>query len=126
MKPLLVLTIAVLFIACGGESPQQPAATAVASQPAGDPKQGKALIEQYGCIACHVTPGIDGSHGALGPSLAGMASRPSIAGRVSNDRPTMVAYLQNPPAVDPQTRMPPLGVSEDDARHMTAYLFTLR
>lgn len=92
----------------------------------GNPETGRQLIEKYACLACHQIPGFEGPQGFLGPSLEGMASRPTISGRVPNDVTTMTAYLQNPPAIDPPTRMPPLGISEEEARHVTAYLFTLK
>jgi cytochrome c1 len=38
----------------------------------------------------------------------------------------MVRWLREPQAVDPLTAMPPLGVSERDARDIAAYLATLR
>ena len=92
----------------------------------GNADTGKRLIEQYACLACHRIPGFEEPQGMLGPSLEGMARRPTIGGRVPNDARTMIAYLRNPPAVDPPTQMPTLGISEEEARHMTAYLYTLK
>ena len=115
-----IVAIVVLFAACAAERP----ATVVA--PAGNRETGKELIQKYACLACHQIPGFDGPQGSLAPALAGMASRPAISGRVPNDPATMTAFLQNPQAVDPQNQMPPLGISEDEARHITAYLLTLK
>lgn len=116
-----------ILAACAAEKPQQPTQTAASvATPAGNPARGKELIDTYACTACHGVPGFEGPHGSLGPTLAGIATRPHIGGRVPNDPQTMAAYLQNPPAVDPPTRMPPLGLTEEEARHIAAYLFTLR
>src|SRR5258708_4041231 len=49
---------------------------------------GKALIAQKGCGACHTIAGIPGAQGQIGPNLAGVASRPRIAGgAVPNNGP---------------------------------------
>ena len=38
----------------------------------------------------------------------------------------LTAWLRDPPAIDPSTAMPDLGLSEAEALHMAAYLYTLR
>ena len=38
----------------------------------------------------------------------------------------MIRWLIDPQAVEPGTAMPNLGMSEADARHIAAYLYTLR
>jgi cytochrome c1 len=38
----------------------------------------------------------------------------------------MERWLRNPPAVDPRTAMPDMGVTEQDARDIAAYLYTLK
>ena len=120
-------TFAIVFlVACSAEKPAAQTQTATAPAIAGDAARGKEFIEKYACTACHHIPGFEGDSGSLGPDLAGIASRSEIGGRVPNNPATMASYLQNPPGVDPSTRMPPLGVSEEEARHITAYLFTLR
>jgi cytochrome c len=92
----------------------------------GNPEFGPALIAQYGCTACHAIPGVDGFVGTVGPPLAGFGARAYIAGRLPNRPMLLVAWLRDPPAIDPATAMPDLGVSEPDARHIAAYLYTLR
>ena len=115
-----IVAIVALLAACSAERPVSTLA------PAGDPENGRALIQKYACLACHAIPGFDAPQGTLAPSLAGMASRSTISGRVPNDPATMAAFLQNPPAVDRGNQMPPLGISEEEARHISAYLFTLK
>jgi cytochrome c len=92
----------------------------------GNPEFGPALIAQYGCTACHAILGVDGFVGTVGPALAGFGARAYIAGRLPNRPMLLVAWLRDPPAIDPATAMPDLGLSEPDARHIAAYLYTLR
>ncbi len=91
-----------------------------------DPQRGKDAIQRYGCTACHVIPGVSGPKGMVGPSLDHMASRSTIAGKFANNPQTMTKWLQNPPAFDPQTSMPDVGVTPADSRDITAYLYTLK
>ena len=49
-----------------------------------------------------------------------------IAGSIPNQPENMVRFLRNPPAVKPGTLMPALGISEEDARHMAAFMYTLK
>jgi cytochrome c len=114
---LIVLTI-VLTGACGKEP-----AAGIAG---GDPKRGEAAVERYGCAACHAIPGIANQGSNVGPPLHKVALRGYIGGVLPNTPDDMVRWLQNPPAVDPRTAMPNLGVSEAEARDMTAYLYTLK
>jgi cytochrome c2 len=92
----------------------------------GEPSRGKQVIRQYGCGSCHVIPGIREANALVGPSLEQIASRMYIAGVLPNTPENMLRWLQNPPAVDPLTAMPNLGVTEADARDMAGYLYTLR
>jgi cytochrome c2 len=92
----------------------------------GDPKQGLLLVRQYQCGACHAIPGVQGASGDAGPSLQHMGRLSYIAGRVPNQSANMVRWLRNPPELKPGTLMPVLGISDEEARHMAAYLYTLR
>lgn len=87
---------------------------------------GKRLITQYQCGACHKIPNIPGAGGEAGPSLEHIGRLSYIAGGIPNQPARMVAWLRDPPALKPGTTMPALGVSEAEARHMAAYLYTLR
>jgi mono/diheme cytochrome c family protein len=93
----------------------------------GDPARGLALVADgsYGCAACHAIPGIRFPKGNVGPPLAGMAGRSLIAGQLPNKPGVMVAFLQDPPALAPQTGMPNVGLSIEQARDIAAYLYTL-
>jgi cytochrome c2 len=91
----------------------------------GDAEQGKRLVEQYQCGACHNIPGVPAAQGMAGPPLTAFARRAYIAGRYPNLPDTLVQWLVNPPAMKPGTAMPDLSVSPDEARHMAAFLYTL-
>lgn len=90
-----------------------------------DAVTGKRLVTQYQCGTCHVIPDVQGAGGDTGPSLEHMARLSYIAGRIPNRPDNMVAWLRNPPALKPGTIMPAMGISEQEARHMAAYLYTL-
>lgn len=94
--------------------------------PGGDVKLGKRLVEQYQCGSCHAIPGVTAAAGTAGPPLLGFGQRSYIAGRIPNLPDNLVKWLMNPPAMKPGTVMPNMGVSEDDARHMAAYLYSIR
>ena len=92
--------------------------------PAADAAQGAAAIQRYGCGACHRIPGIPGAHGIVGPSLAKMAERGYVSGILANTPENLIRWLLDPPAVDPATAMPNLGLTESEARNIAAYLQT--
>jgi cytochrome c len=92
----------------------------------GDPRHGAELIRRYGCGSCHTIPGIPGAKTGVAPPLVGIAGRAYIAGVLPNTPENMVDWIHNPPAVDPKTAMPYLGVSKGEARDIAAYLYTLR
>jgi cytochrome c2 len=92
----------------------------------GDPERGVPAIGRFGCGACHTIPGIRTANGTVGPPLAGIANRAYLAGQLSNSPSNMILWIQQPQHVEPGTAMPDMGVSESDARDITAYLYTLR
>ena len=92
---------------------------------AGDIERGKKALYQYACNACHTIPGVTGSFPAVGPPLAGMAGRRTVGGKLDNTPENMVRWLRHTREVDPLTSMPEMGVTEQDARDIAAYLATL-
>lgn len=119
-RRLLLAVLAVLVMSCDDEVPNHLRVLD------GDPATGRALIIRYGCTACHRIPGVRSLGGSVGPSLEGFGSRSYIAGRVPNRPDSLTRWLRDPPAIDPETAMPPQGIDEAEARHMAAYLYTLR
>ncbi|HYC53081.1 MAG TPA: c-type cytochrome [Gemmatimonadaceae bacterium] len=92
----------------------------------GDATAGRALLRPYGCATCHTIPGVQGSDGTIGPPLAGLASRMYVGGVVTNTPANLIRWIVNPKAIDAKTAMPVVGVSEEQARDIAAYLYTLR
>lgn len=93
--------------------------------PGGDAARGKALVAQYQCGACHAIPGVAAARGTAGPPLDAFGRRSYIAGHIPNQTHNLVRWLRDPQAMAPGTTMPALGLTEDEARHMAAYLYSL-
>ncbi|WP_161141904.1 cytochrome c oxidase assembly protein [Propylenella binzhouense] len=92
----------------------------------GNVQRGAALISQFGCPACHTIPGIAGADGLVGPPLTKMGRRGYVAGVLRNTPENMTRWIRRPQAIVPGNAMPDMGISEDQARDITAYLYTLR
>jgi cytochrome c len=92
----------------------------------GDPSRGPDLLRKYGCQTCHTIPGVVGANGLVGPPLAGIASRSYIGGVLPNAPDNMLRWIRDPKGVDAKTAMPNTGVTPSDARHIAAYLYTLK
>ncbi|MDQ7746757.1 c-type cytochrome [Hydrogenophaga pseudoflava] len=103
------------------------AAGATAAPPAdlSPDRQTRLVLRQYACVSCHRIPGMTGSDVHVGPPLEGLARRALIAGRLPNTPEHLVQWIRTPQAVKPGTAMPDLGVSEEHARLMAAYLSRL-
>ena len=92
----------------------------------GDPDFGRRLTLRYGCASCHTIPGVPGSQGQVGPSLQGFAGRVYVAGVVTNTPDNLMQWIEDPHSIDPKSAMPVTGISHAEARHVAAYLYTLR
>ena len=90
----------------------------------GDPRRGEAMFIQYGCGSCHSLKNVRTATGMVGPPLDGIALRVIIGGHLSNTPANMEHWIRDPQHVSPGTAMPDLGVSEGDARDITAFLYT--
>jgi cytochrome c len=99
---------------------------AAAEAAGGDPALGKLHIDAYGCGTCHTIANVPGAEGMVGPPLTDVAGRAYIAGRLSNSPGNMAAWIRDPKAVDEKTAMPTLGVSEQEARDITAFLYSIQ
>ncbi|MFO1296367.1 MAG: c-type cytochrome [Rubrivivax sp.] len=118
-------TLAALF-APPGIAPALGAPASDAAAAARERDQGRELLAQYQCGACHVIPGVAAARGGVGPSLAGFGRRSYIAGTLPNQPATLVRWLVAPASLVPGTPMPSLGVGKADAQAMAAYLASLR
>lgn len=92
----------------------------------GEPSRGQAAIGRYGCGGCHEIPGVRGAEGMVGPPLTRVARRTYLAGHVANTPADMMRWIQHPQQIEAGTAMPEMQVSDQDARDITAYLYTLR
>ncbi|MGH8608961.1 MAG: c-type cytochrome [Gammaproteobacteria bacterium] len=115
----------VLMVAASGCA--DPADPSHASRSTGaDPEAGRAAIERYDCGVCHTIPGVRGARGLVGPPLDAFRHRVYIAGKFANRKEILERWIRDPPALAPETAMPNLGVEEQEARDMAAYLYRLR
>lgn len=117
---LLCACILALLSGCGRDQRSSPVVAG------GDAARGRLLLAQYQCGSCHQIPGVDAARGVTGPLLDAYGRRSYVAGFMPNYPDALVRWIVNPPALKPGTAMPAMGVSADDARHMAAYLYTLK
>ena len=92
----------------------------------GDPERGMALVRQYGCGGCHLIPNVANATGNVGPPLLHVGSRTYLAGFISNSPYNMALWIQDPQKALPGNAMPKMGVTPQDARDITAFLYTLK
>jgi cytochrome c1 len=109
---------------CGCMGGQQTRAYSVAIP--GNPHHGRQLIVSYGCGSCHTIPGIYQARGVVGPPLYFFGRRTMIAGELPNTPDNLVRWLRNPQDVEPGTAMPVLGLNQDQAQDIAAYLDELQ
>lgn len=80
----------------------------------GSSENGEKLVKTLGCLACHSAAGVDASH--FGPELSGLGSKVSPE--------WLYTWLKNPKHYSPNTRMPDLRLSDQEASDITAYLLS--
>jgi cytochrome c oxidase subunit II len=94
-------------------------------EPADAAAEGKAVFARSACVGCHTIRGV--SAGVLGPDLTHFGSRALFgAGLWPNTVDNVVAWVRDPPALKPGSKMPNLHLSETDARALAAYLTSLK
>ena len=94
-------------------------------EPDGAAAEGKALYTRSACVGCHAIRGV--SAGALGPDLTHFGSRARFgAGLWPNTGEHVVAWLKDPPALKPGSKMPSLNLSDAEAKALAAYLASLK
>lgn len=110
-----------MLLVCGCQD------TTVEPQPlaGADAGRGRRVIERVGCGACHLIPGIAWPQGRVGPTLGGFAQQALIGGRFPNRPEVLAQWVRNAPGLDPQTGMPAIPMTEQEARDVAAYLYTL-
>jgi cytochrome c len=118
----VVAAICAIFAGCTGGQTTNGYTVATG----GDIHRGAALISQYRCGSCHIIPGIPDARGNVGPPLLYFGDRTFVGGEVPNTPPNLIQWIQSPKSIEPGTAMPDLGVTEQQARDIAAYLYTLR
>jgi cytochrome c oxidase subunit II len=87
---------------------------------------GKRVFESTACVNCHTISGTP-AKGRFGPDLTHLKSRDTIAsGAASNTHEMLSLWIRNPDAIKPGSKMPAMGLSDQDSSAVTAYLETLR
>jgi cytochrome c oxidase assembly factor CtaG/cytochrome c2 len=122
-RTLLIALAAALFLsACTDRKVEREAAALTG----GDVSRGRTAIGKYGCGACHTIPGIRDAAATVGPPLTQIAMRQYLGGHLVNTPDNLMKWLQHPQQIDPKNAMPEMGVTDQDARDIAAYLYTLR
>ncbi|MCW5978497.1 MAG: c-type cytochrome [Bryobacteraceae bacterium] len=118
-----LLAAAILGLSGCGEN-----AAAVLGEQAtgGDAQLGRKLTFRHDCGSCHIIPGVAAANGTVGPTLERFGRRGYIAGALPNTPENLVEWIVEPHRIRPNSGMPDLGVSPDQARHMAAYLYSLQ
>jgi cytochrome c1 len=118
---LAALVAATLLAGCRGSGATRPYGVASG----GYARSGRDAILSRHCGACHDIPGVVGAHGVVGPPLDSFARRTFVAGLLPNTPPNLVRWLREPQRIDPLSAMPTLGLDEQEARNVAAYLYSL-
>jgi cytochrome c oxidase subunit 2 len=86
-------------------------------------QKGMALFKTKGCAGCHAIAGY--ATGNIGPNLTNFGLRLGVAADVLENTPANVEkWIEDPDSVKPSF-MPDLGLSDADAKALTAYLESL-
>lgn len=95
------------------------------AEPAGDAAEGKAVFTRSACVGCHTIRGV--STGALGPDLTHFGSRALFgAGLWPTTVDHVVAWVKDPPALKPGSKMPNLHLTDAEAKALAVYLTSLK
>ena len=89
-------------------------------------QRGARLIQHYGCGSCHTIPGISGADGLVGPPLTHWSQRSYIAGVLPNTPDDLAYWIENPQKVIKGVAMPNVGVRQEEARAIAAYLESIK
>jgi cytochrome c2 len=89
----------------------------------GNAEKGRMALARHECGVCHVIPGIPDAVGKVGPALDNYSRRSYVAGKFPNEPATLVRWIVDAPSMAPQTAMPAIAMSEQEAKDMAAYLY---
>lgn len=117
VRRVLLVVCAMSLAACASETEPPPQVEG------GDARRGRVVLTRYECGVCHVIPGVPAATGRVGPALDAYAHRPYIAGKFPNQPETLVRWIVDAPSMAPQTAMPAIAMSPQEARDAAAYLY---
>jgi|GEM_PF-3469772 caa(3)-type oxidase subunit IV len=131
-KPIISMNTELQRIAASAKpQAEEPATPAGGLQPYINPKDignvelGREFWIMKGCTGCHMAPNIPGG-GQIGPNQGHFSQRPTIAGGVLPNTPEAVEnWIMDPQKYKPGTLMPNLSVTEQQAKDLTAFLYSL-
>jgi cytochrome c oxidase subunit II len=87
---------------------------------------GRKIFETTACINCHAVAGTV-ADGRFGPDLTHLMSRDTIAsGAVPNTPANLRLWIRNPDALKPGSKMPVMGLNDQEVNAVAEYLETLR
>ncbi|MGF7147035.1 cytochrome c oxidase subunit 2 [Sphingomonas zeicaulis] len=91
------------------------------------PSPGLALFDRHGCRSCHTLSPTD-TLDSIGPSLAGLGSRRTLAaGVLPMTEDAIAGFIRDPAAIKPGARMPSApDMTDQDARLIARALLELR
>lgn len=119
-RHLLLLTASSTLFACAPGPDYEPRVIG------GNAEKGRAALARYECGVCHVIPGVPDAVGKVGPALDNYARRSYVAGKFPNEPETLVRWIVDAPSMAPQTAMPAIAMSDQEAKDMAASLYEPR
>ena len=98
---------------------------AAPAEPAGPAAAGKAVFAASACVGCHTIKGV--SAGVLAPDLTHFGSRAMFGAGMWPTTPENVAeWVKDPQRLKPGVKMPSLGLTDEQAKAVAAYLVSLK
>lgn len=92
----------------------------------GDAQRGRNVLAALECGACHVIPGVPGAYSRVGPPLTQFSRNVYIAGKHPNTPEVLVQFVRDAPALAPDTAMPAIEMTDQQALDIAAYLYSLK
>ncbi|HEY3101126.1 MAG TPA: cytochrome c oxidase subunit II [Methylomirabilota bacterium] len=94
-------------------------------EPTGAAADGKAIFAKNACVGCHTIAGV--SAGVLAPNLTHFGGRSTLAaGMWPNTPDNVAAWVRDPQRLKPGVKMPDLGLTDEQAKAVAAYLTGLK
>lgn len=82
---------------------------------------GERLFTTKACIGCHILKGHPGADGTMGQDLSKF-----FKAKPPRDPKALAAFIQDPRSERPDTPMPSIGLSKEEAEALTTYVLSPR